>query len=440
MSSRELQSGQQSLFNDALKLITNQIFVMILVFISGVIIARQLGTSGKGTLATLQVYPAMFIALANLGVRQSSIFYIGKKLIPIEQVVGATLILVIFLGLPGIIISAVLISSTQLDELNTVIIILAVSVVPFTLIKGYMSGALLGRRFISAFTKIEKIAALLRFVSIIIFVWFLAWGITGALFANLLAVFLVAIYALWCVRNIVPLKISFNFEVIKLLVSKGIVYAIALFIMTLNYKVDVVMLEKLSNVTELGVYSVAVTITNLTWTVPQTITTALFSHSADAKEAKAFSHRIAKLFRVTIVVGLGFSVFLSCIAPWLIPLVYGDEFMNSILALQLLMPGVFFMITFKILNMDLAGQGRPGISMLVTIPAVLINVIFNYFLIPKYGAFGASIASSISYSVIGVGITIIFQRVSGVPYSKLLIIKRQDFNFLYSLKIKLCGS
>ncbi|MFN4227324.1 MAG: hypothetical protein ACK4F0_04210, partial [Candidatus Ratteibacteria bacterium] len=48
-------------------------------FISGIITARYLGVSGRGTLALFQTVISILIPIMNLGVKQSTAYIIGQK-------------------------------------------------------------------------------------------------------------------------------------------------------------------------------------------------------------------------------------------------------------------------------------------------------------------------------------------------------------------------
>jgi O-antigen/teichoic acid export membrane protein len=202
---------------------------------------------------------------------------------------------------------------------------------------------------------------------------------------------------------------------------------------TANYKVDLVLMERLTIASEIGAYAVAVEIAQLTWVLPQSITTALFSHSANAQDEKAFGYKVARLFRVRVLVSFLVVGTLAVTSPFVIPAMYGDEFIPSVRAVRLLLPGVFCLLLLKILNMDLAGRGRPTVSLWVKVPALLLNVVLNLYLLPRYGAQGAAIASSVSYSLTGVGFMVLYCRVTGLRLVDLWRYQWSDFDFVRRL-------
>lgn len=430
MRSRAAAEGRASFVHDALRLITNRFLVMMVSFCTGVVLARSLGAEGRGLIAAVLVYPMMFLSLTEMGVRQSAVFYLGKQLYTDQQVVGAVSTLILVTGTVGALVVAGILLVTGNEGFTPLMVVLAVASIPLTLVKDYSSGIMLGKRLVGQFAKVQRMAEVQRLLMVVLLVWWLALGVVGALTAGLLASLLVASYALWRVSQIAPLRPNADWPVIRALLTKGVVYAVALFVLTLNYKVDIALMERLSSVSEIGIYTIAVGVAQLTWALPQSITTALFSHSATAKDEKAFSRKVARLFRVTVVISLLLVTLLAVAAPILIPLIYGEEFRSSVRPLHLLLPGVFCLLALKVLNMDLAGRGRPNVSLWITVPALLVNVGLNLYLLPRYGARGASVASSISYALAGAGLMGLYSRVTGVRLTELWRYQSSDFDFI----------
>ena len=69
----------------------------------------------------------------------------------------------------------------------------------------------------------------------------------------------------------------------------GIVYAISLLIINLNYKADIILLEKYSDSYQLGIYTKGVTIIQYLWEIPMLLSTLTFSRSTGAKDPHEFS-------------------------------------------------------------------------------------------------------------------------------------------------------
>ena len=82
------------------------------------------------------------------------------------------------------------------------------------------------------------------------------------------------------------------------------------------------------------------------------------------------------------------------------------------------------------LNMDLAGRGRPNASLWAMVPALAINGALSVWLVPRHGAQGAAIASSLAYAAGGVGMMLVYCRHAGIRMGVLWRYQRSDFDFI----------
>jgi len=89
------------------------------------------------------------------------------------------------------------------------------------------------------------------------------------------------------------------------------------------------------------------------------------------------------------------------------------------------------------MNMDLAGKGKPWIAMQAMLPALLFNIILNFIFIPKYGANGAALSSTISYAVAGLLFLWFYSIAVKIPIKEILVYKRADFDPIKSVILKL---
>ena len=416
--------------HDALVLIGNRFTVMAIGMLAGVVLARCLGAAGRGVVAAATVYPTIVLSLLELGVRQSSAYHLGKGIFTNAQVVGAVSALVLSLGTTGALLCALFLWWMGNPAITPMIILLAVAPIPFSVFTSYASGIFLGNRLVGLFANVGWMVEAMRLLAIVAFVWWLAWEAAGALLAALLAGLAVAGYALWKVSALASLRPRFEWTVIRTLILKGLVYSVALFVITLNYRINVVVMERLASVEEIGVFALGISVAQMTWAFPQAITTALFSHSATARDENQFSGKVQRLFRVTILIALALVAVLALAAPILVPLVYGEDFRPSVRVIHWLLPGVFCLLGLKVLNMDLAGRGKPNVSLWAMVPALLLNAALSALLVPRWGAQGAAVASSVAYAAGGLGMMAVYCREVGIGWGELWRYRSSDFAFV----------
>lgn len=396
--------------------------------ITSIITARYLGPEGNGIIAGLLVYPSLFMTIGSLGIRQSTTYFLGKKKYNEDEIKTAITQIWLLSSLVSVIVSFFLMYYLSNSGNNLLWVLLALLPIPFSLFNTYNSGIFLGKNDIKTFNKINWIPSLISLIAMAIFLMALGFGITGALIAKIGGVLFMFIVLLFKNKFLKSFSFVYNWSIIKKMLSLGLIYALALFIINLNYSVDIILLDQLSSPLEMGIYAKGSGITQYLWQIPMLFSTIVFARSAVSKDDIAFSYKVSQLLRVSFVlIGLG-SVVLVLLSEVVIVGMYGEEFRGSITVLNYLLPGVLILTIFKVMNMDLAGKGKPWISMWAMIPALIINIIANFILIPKYGADGAAISSTLSYTIAGILFLFSYSKETGIPVKSILKFHKKDFD------------
>ena len=371
-------------------------FHVVLSLINGIILARALGTAGKGIVAGILVYPMLFQSLLEGGLRQSATYFVGQKKKAMEDILGAMALGYMVTSLLGFLATYGTITCLMPTVLPRRFIAAAALIVPAQIGISYAKGLLLGIGKINAFSKITWFPTL--FLVVMLLFLLIGHGLTveNALLVTVAAAYLGFFQALWFLSRHVSFRFNLNGSVLWQMLRLGCVYALALFSLALNYRIDVALLSAWSTANAVGIYSVATNIGELLWYLPGVLVPLIFSRSANAGGTGYFED-LARIVRYGFPISCLLAVLFGIAGLYLIPVFYGFEFCASSHALIFLLPGLVAMIPIKILNADLAGQGDPSLALYTMMPGALINVVLNYFLIPPLGASGAAIASTISY-------------------------------------------
>ncbi|WP_375583724.1 polysaccharide biosynthesis C-terminal domain-containing protein [Cyclobacterium xiamenense] len=223
-------------------------------------------------------------------------------------------------------------------------------------------------------------------------------------------------------------SLKINAGILKDLTTLGVVYAVSLLVINLNYQLDIVILEHLSSDFEIGIYSRGANIVQYLWQIPMLFSTIVFARSSISKNSFAFSLKVAQLLRISLLVIGALSLVLLVLSDWIILGMYGSAFAESAPVLRFLLPGVLILTLFKVMNMDLAGRGRPWVSMKAMVPALAVNILLNILLVPDYGAQGAAFASTVSYSVAGILFLWFYNREVQIGMKEILRIRETDFD------------
>lgn len=398
--------------------------------ITSVITARYLGPEKNGLIASLLVYPGLFMSIGSLGVQQSTTYFLGKKIYTEEQIKKAVTQIWFFTAFFAIVVCYVLMTYFSNSGDNLLYVSLALVPIPFALFNTYNSGLFLGKNQIKTFNKINWIPSFITLLFSVVFIILYSLDITGYLIALIGGPVFISVVLLFKNKFIKSFSLNFEWLIIKKMLSLGIVYAVALLVINLNYRFDVIMLDKMSSAYELGIYSKGANIIQFLWQIPMLLSTIVFARSAISKDDLAFSVKVSQLLRVSFCVICLMSLFLVLFAKFLIIGLFGSDFEGSVTVLKFLIPGVLLLTIFKVMNMDLAGKGMPSVSLKAMVPGLLINIIANWFLIEDYGANGAAIASTISYTVSSLLFLHFYSKAVHVPIKTILTPKRTDWFFI----------
>ncbi|PIQ27259.1 MAG: hypothetical protein COW63_16370, partial [Bacteroidetes bacterium CG18_big_fil_WC_8_21_14_2_50_41_14] len=124
---------------------------------------------------------------------------------------------------------------------------------------------------------------------------------------------------------------------------------------------------------------------------------------------------------------------LFLLAPFVIPLVFGNAFSASSLMLQIILPGIVILTFFRVLSGQLAGMGKPQVTLYIFAPALVINILLNFLWIPGYGGKGAAMASNVSYLMGSLGYWIYYARLHHLSLFELFHFRKTDFDSLNNL-------
>ena len=128
----------------------------------------------------------------------------------------------------------------------------------------------------------------------------------------------------------------------------------------------------------------------------------------------------ALVFRIALLITLPAVIILIVAAPILCVTLFGSEFQGSIADLRVLALGAFGIIALKLLANALVAQRLPMLSTAAVAVAFAATIGLDLLLIPRYGGFGAALASTAAYTAGGLVAAMIFIRALDVPRSAMV--------------------
>ncbi|MDD4606790.1 MAG: flippase [Patescibacteria group bacterium] len=195
--------------------------------------------------------------------------------------------------------------------------------------------------------------------------------------------------------------------ILKFLLTITIPFAIAgIFIKVYSY-MDQVLLSKLAGDTALGFYSVGYKLTFALQFIPAAFGASIFPALAEfyVQAREKLSQTFEKAISYLSVLAFPISVGGFILADKIILEIYGPEYQASILVLQILICAMFFIFINYPLGSILNACDRQKNNTINIGITMVVNIILNLILIPRYTYLGASIAALISHGLLtGLGL------------------------------------
>ena len=425
--------AQRSFLKDISGVFASNILAIGSAFLIDIVLSRQLGPEGRGLYTSILVVPLIVTSFVMLGIRRSAVFHLGNRVFDENRTVSGILSLLMITSLMAILITGISLLVMIPKGLTLPMAILALLSIPVKLILVYSGGIYIGKEEFKRSNIQVWLPVFYNLVGIILFVALIKWSVTGALLALFLANLAVAVRSLLYLSATYAIRLRWDKEVWISLAKMGVVYALAVVIMQLNYRVDLLLLQKLSTLREVGYYSLGVAISDKLWQLPSAIGLVVMSRSANMAETARLNRDVAKLVRVSFLIVLVASILLWLVIPYLLPFFFGNRFIPSIGIVRMMLPGILMFVIVRILSGRFAGAGEPKLLIGLFAPVLLVNIVLNLFWIPQYGGMGAAMATNVSYTLGALGMLLIFSVKMKVSFAEIIFYKRSDFDFVQKI-------
>lgn len=428
--------ARKSYFRDILSVFGSNLSVTISNLVIGIILSRVLGAAGYGLYSSLIVVPIIVIGFTQLGIRRSTIYHIGQKDVDENNLASALILLWFYTSALSIIICGLVFFFSANQPYDPLMVVLVLLTIPLLLMNIFAGGIFLGKEEILRANIINAGPTLITLVLTALFVWLMKLSVLGAFIAIAAANFIMFFFVYRTIIGEYRYKITWKYHegLMKSMVKLGLVNAISIFVMQLNYRIDVLMLKKLSTLEQVGFYSLATQIAEQIWHVPHAIESIVLSRSANTSDNENMTKVVASIFRVSMLVGIFGAAVIFVAAPYIVPLIFGPDFVSSVPMIQAILPGVLVLVGFRILNSMLIGKGKPEIAIYAFVPALVVNFIANIFLIPRFGGMGAVWSTNISYILGSIAFLVVFSRKVKMPLPEILMFRKSDFLFFKVVK------
>jgi O-antigen/teichoic acid export membrane protein len=362
-----------------------------------VLVARELGTAGRGALAVGVNLTLVLVQVGTFGLVSANPFYVAREPKLRAAIVANSLGFAGFFGslLVAAAIGLKLVAPAAVAGLTWTMVLIAAATIPPMLAMVYLQSVLLGEGRTVAYNAVEAGLSAGVLLALVVGFAFLGMGVTGALFIYLAqAVLGACVFAALLLRRGAPVRPRLG------LARRMIGYAFRVYVATLlTYlviRLDVLLVNGYLGRSEAGIYTVATGIADALFVIPAVVGLNLFPRIArggDAEVTASVFRSIALLYGVVCLVA-------ALAAEPVIAVLFGHAFHEAAPLYWWLTPGVWSMGMLTILTQHFIGRGFPIQAVLVWSAGLAVNIALNVAFLSSHGTYIAPLSSTVAYTLV----------------------------------------
>ena len=373
--------------------------IQLLNVVTGVILARTLGPSGRGELAAVVLWPTMLWTVGNLGVVDSVTFHSARRTAPQRSIVSTSLAIALVqsavLVAIGLVLVPLVLAKQEASVVRDCMIFLAS--IPTSLVTLYLASVLNGTHRFVPFNVVRATVFLGNAAGLVALAIASELTVTSAMIAYLASqVLTVLIAVIFVLPSSGPPS-----RPQRLLAREMLAYGWRSQLSTisnlLNERVDQLVISIVLAPASLGLYVVAWTMTSLSSMIGYSVTFAALPRVAQAKSAEERRARAHRYVFLTFISTAAVTVPVLLLAPEILRIVFGADFVQATGVTRVLLVASIPLGTARVLEAVLKGINRPLHAGFAEGAGLIVTAVGLAALLPTLGLMGAAITSLAAY-------------------------------------------
>ncbi|WP_279143963.1 flippase [Photobacterium phosphoreum] len=394
----KLDTNFKKIIKNSLWLLFDKLSRMLLGLIVTAWVARYLGPSEYGVLSYSLAYIAFFQAVSLLGINNIVVRDISIDKVRVEKILGSAfylrLVSGIFCWISAVIIFVVI---NGFDSKSVILVsILGLSLIfqSYDIIDLWFQSQSQSKRTVRVkllsyfFSNGLKVILILNNASIIFFVFVIT---VEYIFSAIGLIFAYKKYT--CGK-----KWLFDYKYSRELIGESWPYIISGLSASIYMRIDQVMIKNILGIKELGIYAAALPL-SISWNFIPVILAMSFSPFIAKEKEKgsvAYERAIIMIFKLFYSLSLIICVITYFIAPYIVPLLYGEQYSGSVSVLQIHIFTNIFISLGVAQSLWIINEKKSSIILYQTLSGAIFSIILNYYFVLKFGLVGAAFVAVFS--------------------------------------------
>ncbi len=369
--------------------------------ITGVLLARSLGPSGRGELGAILLWSGLFATLGSLGVADAIAYHTARRTAPIPSVVGTVTAFWVLQSavIVGFGVAIVPLALGHYGRHATDIALLYLAYIPCFLAIVYVMSLLQGMRRFGAFQALRLAQIVIAAAGVVLFAAVGGLSVGTAVGVYLGAYAAVGLAALILLSRACVSRPRFDRRLARALLGFAARSHTSNVSSLFNERLDQLVISVFLAPVQLGLYIVAVTLTSLTSLVGQSVSMIALPVVAAEHPGPARDAVVRHYVRLTVIGATALTVPMIVFAPAIVAVFFGRAFVPAVGVTRVLLVAAVVLTTTRLVQSVLKAAGKPldaGISEFVALGATIASLAV---LLPWLGILGAGIASLLAYTV-----------------------------------------
>lgn len=390
-------------------LISSKIAQSILGLIVGMLTARFLGPTNYGLINYAASITAFVIPIMNLGFTNIMVQELTNHSEEEGKILGSAIVMCTgsaFLCILGISIYTFLVDRNEVVT-NVVVMLYSIMLImqAFDIIQYWFQ-----RKLLSKYTAIVSFAAYSLTLVYKVFLLISQKNVYWFAIANSVDYLLISIALLIIYHKQGGQKLQFDYSIIKRMFSSSKHYILSSLMVTIFAQTDRIMIKLMISETAVGYYSAAITCAALTQFVFAAVIDSFRPVIFEKKkigDVEGFDKNLLRLNSIIIYLSIIQSILMTVFSPIIIGILYGNQYQDSILALQIVVWYTTFSYIGSVRNIWILSENKQKYLWILNLGGAFLNVLLNYLLIPSYGIYGASFASLVTQIFTNIAMNVI---------------------------------
>jgi O-antigen/teichoic acid export membrane protein len=382
-------------------LLISQIFTYILAFLTLTYTARYLGVEGFGILSIALAFTGIFTVFLDLGTNTLIVRDIARDNSLAKEYTANTMFLRILLSL--ITLGSIFLISNIMNYNQEIILIIMIMAV-------YMIFYSYSNIFFTVFQAFEKMEY--NSIGFLLFDATLLLGILLAIHYNYDIIKFSSVYIITSIITLLYAYLIFRLKFFtpkslklnkwKELINEAWPFAITGISFNIYTWIDSLLLSIMIGAEVVGFYNASYRLMLIFLFIPAIFSGAIFPvmsrYYISSKESLKVSFE--KLLKILVLIALPITIGTTLIADKVILFIYGNEFLGSIIVLQILIWSTAFVFARVPYGMLLGASNRQLVTTKIFIIGVIFNIVLNILIIPKYSYVGAGVITVLTDALV----------------------------------------